>query len=393
MKKIISILGSTGSVGQSVEKIIEKKSKSFKIILLSANKNYKLICSQIKKYNPEYFVINNFQIYKKVKKKFTKKKIKIINSFQNIKLKKKKIDITISAIPGIAGLSPTIEMIKPSKKMLIANKEAIICGWGLIKKISNKNKTKIIPIDSEHYSIVHLIKNHNLSEIKKIFITASGGPFVNFNHNKLKKILPKDALKHPKWKMGKKISVDSATLMNKILEIIEAQKLFDLPESKIDILIHPNSLVHAILILKNGLKKFIYHDTTMIIPIANAIFDEKIDINNFYKTKQKPNKSQIENLIFKKVDEKIFPIFKIVKRVNEHYSTPIIINAANEVLVYKFLNKKIPFLAISRLIKLILNDRNYKKYAIKVPVNLNQIYLINNWAKNKTLELVKKFYE
>ena len=393
MKKIISILGSTGSVGQSVEKIIEKKSKSFKIILLSANKNYKLICSQIKKYNPEYFVINNFQIYKKVKKKFTKKKIKIINSFQNIKLKKKKIDITISAIPGIAGLSPTIEMIKPSKKMLIANKEAIICGWGLIKKISTKNKTKIIPIDSEHYSIVHLIKNHNLSEIKKIFITASGGPFVNFNHNKLKKILPKDALKHPKWKMGKKISVDSATLMNKILEIIEAQKLFDLPKSKIDILIHPNSLVNAILILKNGLKKFIYHDTTMIIPIANAIFDEKIDINNFYKTKQKPNKSQIENLIFKKVDEKIFPIFKIVKRVNEHYSTPIIINAANEVLVYKFLNKKIPFLAISRLIKLILNDRNYKKYAIKVPVNLNQIYLINNWAKNKTLELVKKFYE
>ena len=112
MKKIISILGSTGSVGQSVEKIIEKKSKSFKIILLSANKNYKLICSQIKKYNPEYFVINNFQIYKKVRKKFTKKKIKIINSFQNIKLKKKKIDITISAIPGIAGLSPTIEMIK-----------------------------------------------------------------------------------------------------------------------------------------------------------------------------------------------------------------------------------------------------------------------------------------
>ena len=207
MKKIISILGSTGSVGLNVTNVIDKKKNSFKVFLLSANKNYKLICNQIKKYNPEYFVINNLKIYEKISKKFKKKKIKIHNNFNNIKVKKNKIDITVAAIPGIAGLAPTIKMISSSKKMLLANKEAIICGWDLIKKNSIKNKTIIIPIDSEHYSIIHLLKNHKINEIKKIFITASGGPFVDYKVNQLKKILTSDALKHPKWKMGKKLQL------------------------------------------------------------------------------------------------------------------------------------------------------------------------------------------
>ena len=132
---------------------------------------------------------------------------------------------------------------------------------------SKKNNTKIIPVDSEHYSIMKLLENHKLNEIKKIYITASGGPFLNFKQKQLKKITPSDALNHPKWKMGKKITIDSATLMNKILELIEAQKLFSIPESKIDILIHPNSLVHAIIHLNNGLFKFIYHETSMVIPL------------------------------------------------------------------------------------------------------------------------------
>ena len=165
-------------------------------------------------------------------------------------------------------------MIKLSKKILIANKESIICGWNLIKKNALTNKTKIVPIDSEHFSIFTLLKSHKLNEIKKFYITASGGPFLNYKRKQFKNIKPKDALKHPKWKMGKKITVDSSTLMNKMLELIEAQKLFDIPNNKIDILIHPNSLVHAIIKLKNGLTKFIYHETTMIIPLANALFEE-----------------------------------------------------------------------------------------------------------------------
>ena len=228
------------------------------------------------------------------------------------------------------GLTPTILMIKKSKKMLLANKEAIICGWTLIKKIAHKIKTKIIPVDSEHFSISKLLEMHKIDEIKKIYLTASGVLFLNFKLSKIKKVKPKDALKHPKWSMGKKISVDSATLMNKILELIEAHKLFNIPMKKLDILIHPESLVHAILELKNGLKKFIYHETSMIIPIANAIFDNKVDID-FLKQRK-----QIQNLNFKKVEKKIFPVIDIKKRINEFPSTPLIINAANEVLVDQF---------------------------------------------------------
>ena len=210
---------------------------------------------------------------------------------------------------------------------------------------------------------------------------------MNYKKDQLKNIKIKDALNHPKWKMGKKITIDSSTLMNKILELIEAQKIFNIPNKKLDILIHPNSLVHAIIEMKNGLIKFLYHDTTMIIPLANAIFDGKININDFFKKKKKIK--VIEDLYFKKVDSNIFPVIKLKDRLDEYPSTPIIINAANEVLVDQFLKKKIPFLSIYKIIMNILNDRNYKKYAIKTPININQILTIDNWAKNTTKKYVK----
>ena len=375
MKKKISIMGSTGSIGDSVFKIINKEKKNFEINLLSANKNYSKICYQLKKYKPNYFVINDKKIFQKIKKKKFKKTL-ILNNFDFKKIKKS--DVTISAIPGISGLHPTLNIIKVSKKILIANKESIICGWDLIKKTANKFKTSIIPVDSEHFSLFQLIKNRKLNEIKKIYLTASGGPFLNYHPHQLKNINPKQALKHPKWKMGKKISVDSATLMNKMLELIEAQKLFDIPDSKIDILIHPESLVHAIVVLNNGLNEFIYHETTMLIPLANGIFDRNFNIEKFYNLNKRKN---IKNLKFRIVDKKIFPIFKIKNKLNEYPSSPIIINASNEVLVDHFLREKIPFQAIFKIIMSILNDRNYKKYAIRKPVNINQINEIDRWAK------------
>ena len=228
-----------------------------------------------------------------------------------------KDDVAVSSIPGIAGLEPTILMIKFSKKVLIANKESIICGWNLIKLNAKKYKTKIIPVDSEHFSIFTLLKNQSLQEIKKIYITASGGPFLNYKKSQMKNISPNDALRHPKWKMGKKISVDSSTLMNKILELIEAQKLFNIPLHKIDILIHPNSLVHAIIEFKNGISKFIYHETSMIIPLANAIYENQIDISELIKSKINKNQ-RYENLIFKNVNEINFPVIKIKKIGRAH---------------------------------------------------------------------------
>ena len=323
---------------------------------------------------------------KKLKKENKNKKIKIINTIKDFK-PKKKIDITITAIPGIAGLAPTLTTIKLSKKILIANKESIICGWNLIDRNAKKYKTKIIPIDSEHFSIFKLIKNQNLDDIKKIYLTASGGPFLNLKKKEIRKISPKKALKPPKWKMGKKITIDSATLMNKILELVEAHKIFQIPYNKLDILIHPNSLVHAIVEFNNGLYKFIYHETSMIIPIANAIFEKNLNIQDFFKSKF--NKKFNTNLTFSQVDKKIFPTIRLKNSIKNNPSAPTIINASNEVLVDQFLGKKIAFFDIFKYIMSVLKDKNYKKYAIRNPKNINQILKIDNWAKITTLKKIK----
>ena len=385
MKKFISILGSTGSVGLNTLSIIDKKRNYFQPFIFSANKNYNLICKQILKYKPTYFVINDVRTYNKISKKFKKNKIIILNDYKSIKFKFVS-GITISAIPGIAGLVPILKLIKHSKKILLANKEAIICGWELIRKKANQNGTKLIPIDSEHYSILKLLENQEMRLVKKVYITASGGPFLKFSVNQLKKVKISQALNHPKWKMGKKITIDSSTLMNKIFEIVEAQKLFNIPFQKIDIIIHPNSLVHAILELKNGIKKFIYHETSMRIPLANALFDGELDIDEFYKEKKSFG---FENLVFEKVNDKIFPAIKLKNKINQFTSSPIIINASNEVLVDQFLRKKIEFLDIIKIIMDVLKDKNFKKYAIKKPKNINQIYYIDNWARSLTMKKLR----
>jgi len=385
MKQLISILGSTGSIGLTTLKIIEKKKNLLKVDTLVANKNYNLICKQVIKFKPINFIITDAITFLKVKKKFKKSKTKIVNNFSDLSIKK--TDITISAIPGLLGLKPTLNFIKISKKILLANKESIICGWDILKKSAKKYKTIIIPIDSEHFSIQQLLKNHKTSEIKKIYITASGGPFLNLPIKKFKFIKPTDAVKHPKWKMGKKISIDSATLMNKILELAEAYKIFPYEKNKYQIVIHPQSLVHAIVVLKNGITKFLYHKPDMIIPIANAIFNSRIDISDFFKkNSQKSNK--IDNLQFKKVDKTRFPMIKLIPKLNAHVSAPIIINASNEILIDLFLKNKISFSSISDYVSRVLKDKNYKKYAIYKANNLNRINTIDNWARLTVLKIV-----
>ena len=389
MRKKVSILGSTGSIGFNTLKIFKNK-KLFKINVLIADKNYNAICKQIKMFQPTIFVINNPQILRKVKNKFKKNKVKIIspnNIKKNIKINS---DITVAAISGIAGLYPTIEMIKKSKKVLIANKEAIICGWNIIKIIAKKNNTQLVPIDSELFSIMKILENQKKENIKKIYLTASGGPFLNIKQSKLKKIKPKDAINHPKWKMGKKISVDSATLMNKILEVAEAHKFFSIDSNKIEIIIHPESLVHAIVEFKNGLYKFIYHETTMLVPIANAIFDKDLNIEKIINFKRSKNNSfNFQKLNFQKVDRKKFPIIRLKDKINSYESSPIIINAANEILVDQFLKQKIQYNSIYKHLLSVLRDRNYKKYAVKKPKSISQIFQIDQWSRNLTYRKIK----
>ena len=386
-KKTIAILGSTGSIGQSTLEII-KKSSEFKVELLIANKNYLKIINQIKVFKPSIVVVNNENIFLKIKKKYQNKSIIVLNNFTNIQKHISKIDITVSAIPGIAGLEPTILFTKISKKILLANKEAIICGWHLIKKNSIKYKTELVPIDSEHFSINVLLKNYSSNQVEKIYITASGGPFLRLNINKFKNIKPRDAIKHPKWNMGKKISVDSATLMNKVLEITEALKLFPFSLKQYEIIIHPDSLIHAIVKLKNGTSLFLYHIPDMKIPIGNALL-KNFNYRNFFNQKNKTY-NKIKTLNFSSVDKNKFPAVGLIPTMNSRKSSAIIINAANEIFVDEFLKHNINFKAIFSYLKLVLRDKSYIKTSNLSADSVKNIYTIDNWARATAYKIIER---
>jgi len=376
MRKKICILGSTGSIGISTLEIISKDKKNFDVILLSGNSNFKLLISQALKFKPKYIYSNNFFLTKKIKYFCKKNKIVIINDLN--KLKKIKFDITISAISGIAGLLPTLNIIKFSKKILIANKESIICGWKFINKELKKYNCSFTPIDSEHFSISDLIQNKNKNLIKYIYLTASGGPFFNKKIN-LNKVTPTQAVKHPNWKMGKKISVDSANLMNKILEIIEASLIFNLPLNKFKIIIHPQSLIHAIIEFRNGLSSMLYHNNDMKIPIANSLYD------NFCMNKENINKFCFEKkLSFFPPNIKKFSSIKILglnKILNE--TGFILINVLNEILVERFLNNKILFTDIVYKLRVILNSNLVKNYLKNNRIRrINDVFKAYNFARS-----------
>ena len=390
MKKI-SILGSTGKIGEVSLKILEKKKKYYSVYILSGYKNYKKIIYQIKKYKPKIFIIFDLNTYEKVKKKLKSTNVIILNEHDYLNYKIKNSNILITAIPGIDGLKPTLDFIKKSQKLLIANKESIICGWNLIKKESRKYKVKIIPIDSEHFSIMQILKNIKNNDIEKIFITASGGPFLKFNKKQIAQATPSQALKHPKWKMGKKISIDSATLMNKIFEVVEASKLFSINLNKIEILIHPQSLIHAIIKYKNGLSTLLYFEPDMTIPICNAISGQGLDIKNYLNAKTKKDNLIIkEKLEFFKVDKNKFPAIKLKPILNKFNSLPIVVNAGNEIFVDQFLKKKISFYSIIYNLFKLLKDPKIRKYAIKKSTNLNSIISIDKWARDQATKILEK---
>ena len=277
MKIEIAILGSTGSIGKSLLDIIEKDQKKFDIKLLTANKDYRTLLNQAKKFNVKNLIITDQKSFKKIKEKNKNVQFNIYNSFENFnKIFKKKIHYVMSSIVGIEGLVPTLNIIKFTKKIAIANKESIICGWNLIKKELKKNNTKFIPVDSEHFSLWYGLNNLKTGTVEKIYLTASGGPFYKMPLSKFKKITINQATKHPNWKMGKKISIDSSTMINKVYEVIEAKNIFDISHKNIEILIHPKSYVHALIKFNDGMIKLIAHETTMKIPIFNTIYSDSI---------------------------------------------------------------------------------------------------------------------
>ena len=382
MKKKIVLLGSTGSIGKSFLNILKKDANNCEILLLSVNSNIKELLKQLKIFTVKNIIVTNKKSYLEIKKKLKNKKINIYNNYDllNKIFKKQKADYILNAISGLEGLNPTLKTIKFTKNIAIANKESIICGWTLIQKELKKFKVKFIPVDSEHFSIWSLIDNAKNTDVEKVFITASGGPFNRFPLNKFNEITIKKALKHPNWKMGKKISIDSATLMNKVFEIIEAKKIFNYKYSQLKILIHPNSYVHAIVKFNNGLIKILMHDTNMRIPIFNSFYrnyEKKISTKNI-------DFDILNNLNFSNVDLIKFPVVNILKKMpNKDSLFETVLVSANDKLVDLFLNKKITFNQISTLLFKIIKMKEFSKFKKLKAKNIDEIIKLNDYVSLK----------
>jgi len=382
MKKKIAILGSTGSIGKSTIDILRKDKKNFDVVLLTTNNNYREILKQAKEFKARNIIINNKKHYLSLKKKLKNNKINIFNNFQSFNNKfKSKIDFSMSAISGLEGLKPTLDLIKFSKTIAIANKESIICAWNLIQQRLNKYKTEFIPVDSEHFSIWSLLDGNSNNNVEEVIITASGGPFLKLSLNKFKKIKPQIAVNHPNWKMGKKISIDSATMMNKVFEVIEAQRIFNIDINKFKILIHPKSYVHAIVRFTNGLTKILVHDTDMKIPIFNSIYSKS---NKKIKS-SKINLSILNNLNFIKVNSTRFPSIKILKMIPNKISLyETVMVSANDQLVSLFLDGKINFSDVARFLKKIMKMNIFMKYKKIAPKNFNELINLSKFVRLKT---------
>ncbi len=389
MRQKIAILGSTGSIGKSLLEIINKDRNKFEVVLLTANKNHSDLIKQAKKYNVKNLIIKNHKSYTLLKN-INLKGINIYNDYNNFnKFFKKKIDYVMSSISGMEGLGPTLNIIKFTKKIAIANKESIICAWNLIQHELVKNKTKFVPVDSEHFSLWYALKNLPSSEIEKVYLTASGGPLLKFSKLKLKNVKLSQALKHPTWKMGKKISIDSCTMMNKVFEVIEAKHLFNLSYKKITVLTHPNSYIHAVVKFKNGLIKIIAHDTTMKIPIFNSIKSDKalsIKTNNL-------NLKKLNNLDLKKVNTKFFPVVNILKKLPNKISLyETVIVTINDLLVDQFLNKKITYKQLQDLLVKLTKKKLFTKYKKLKPKKFEDIILVKNKVSSIIFKTIKKQY-
>ena len=384
MKKKIAILGSTGSIGKNLIKIIKKDKQKFKVVLLTADKNYHELLNQANDLNVKNLIITDKKSYKKILS-LNIKKINIFNNFNSFnKIFSGKVDYSMCAISGLNGLLPTFKLIKYSKKIAIANKESIICAWDLISKELKKNKTSFIPVDSEHFSLWFGLENSK-ALLRKCFITASGGPFLNLPLKSFSKIKIKEALNHPNWKMGKKISIDSSTMMNKVFEVIEAKNIFKIPYKNIEILVHKDSYIHAILQFNNGMFKIIAHDTTMMIPIYNSInyTNYSSKINNGLPSSNL-NISKLNNLRLMKPDIKKFPILKILKNLPQKSSLyETIIVSINDELVEMYLKNEIRFTDITKLFFKFAYSSEFLSFKKKKIKKIHDIINLNKFVRFK----------
>ena len=382
---IINIFGSTGTIGSLSLKLIKKFFPKIKINLLVANKNYKKLIIQSNVYKPKVIYINDLSKIEFIKKSIHKD-IKILQK-DHIKeyLENSKSNLTILAISGYKSLNYLESILKNTYNLGLVNKECVVSAGHLFKILLNENKVKLFPLDSEHFSLTSFFNKNLNIKYNKIYLTASGGPFLKNKFNEIKNVSFNDAIKHPKWRMGYKNSIDSSTLSNKCLELIEAHYLFNIPFNQLDAVIHPEALIHSVIELNNYTTHLNYFYHSMSIPLLNFLnLDDQIDLSRKIKN-NKYNFATNSNLNFIKVDSNKFPIFKIFQQLNKKNPKDFIkFNLSNEFAVELFKNKKISYGDIHKII----ND------SVSLDIN-NSINSIENIIKyhSKFNKLLKYKYE
>ena len=352
MKKII-ILGSTGSIGVNSLNVIRQYPEKYKIEALTVNTRIDLLEPQINEFKPRFVVVKDQKLAGKLREKLGGK-CEVLSGIDGLckAAAECDYDILIGAMVGFAGLAPTIEAIKRGKRIALANKETLVVAGELVTNLCEQHKAELIPVDSEHSAIYQCLVGEKKNEVEKLIITASGGPFLNKQKSELENVTVDEALNHPNWKMGNKITIDSASMMNKGLEVIEAHWLFGLPKNKIEVVIHPQSIVHSMVQFVDGSIKAQMGIPDMKLPIQYALTYPERFGNKFERT----DLTRINNLTFYEPDFEKYECLKLAFNTLETGgTTPCIMNAANEVAVDKFLNRKIKFSQIPVLIKKALN--------------------------------------
>lgn len=384
MKKL-AILGSTGSIGTSTLKVVEKFKDRYRVAALTAGNNIELIQRQIEQFNPLVAAVAGEEQAEDLRRLLGKKcNAQILSGMEGFirASTMKKVDMVVSAMSGAAGLIPTYEAIKARKDIALANKETMVIAGEVIMGLANKHGIAILPIDSEHSAVFQSLQGHNRSDLRRVILTASGGPFREHSISELESITPAMALKHPNWEMGRKITIDSATLMNKGLEVIEARWLFDLKPGQIDILIHPESIVHSMVEYKDGSVIAQMGIPDMITPISYALsYPEHLE------TDLPPLRlEEIGKLSFFKPDKSRFKCLALaVSALETGESMPAVLNGANEMAVDSFLKEEIPFLGIPDIIEKTMNAHNTH------PVStLDSVLDADRWAREKAKEEIKK---
>ena len=381
MKKL-AILGSTGSIGQSTLDVISRNSNDFRIIALAAGQNLDLLEQQIRSFKPEVVSVANQEIADALGKRV--RSVEILSGLEgmNCIASHNSVDFVVSAIVGSAGLIPTLTSIKSGKTIGLANKEALVMAGEIMVNEMNRNKAQVIPIDSEHSAVFQCIEGHNKEDIEKIVLTASGGPFIHKNRKELDHITAEDALQHPNWKMGRKISIDSATLMNKGFEVIEACWLFDMPPEKIDVLIHPQSIVHSMVEFKD--RSFLAQMSMpdMRGPISYALQYPGRISNPIPRLEL----DKLHSLTFSKPDSHKFPCLSYAYQAIKAGGTmPCVLNASNEVAVQAFLENRIGFNDISVIIKETVSD-----HEVKSPCELEEVLEADKWGRERAEKIVRR---